>query len=100
MMLETQCCDNVVTTLSDVATKVQPKPNFATMSCANWDSGTNNVTLAHVVSCEFCEITKNFFTEHVWATAKTNNLFKNKNIYTINNNYVIKVVILTRYICY
>ena len=27
-------------------------------------------TLAHVFSCEFCEITKNiFFTEHVWVTA-------------------------------
>ena len=38
------------------------------------------VTLAQVFSCEFCEITKNSFTEHVWATAKTNNLFKDKNI--------------------
>ena len=27
-------------------------------------------TLAYVVSCEFCEISKNnFFTEHIWATA-------------------------------
>ena len=27
-------------------------------------------TLAQVLSCEFCEISKNtFFTEHVWATA-------------------------------
>ena len=26
-------------------------------------------TLAQVISCEFCEISKNtFFTEHVWAT--------------------------------
>ena len=95
MTWETQCCANVVTTLSDVAKKVQPKPNIATTSCANWDS-----CLAQVLCCEFCEITKNFFTEHVWATAKTNNLFKNKNIYTINNNYVIKIVILTSYICY
>ena len=38
------------------------------------------VTLAQLFSCEFCEITKNFFTEHVWATAKANNLFKDKNI--------------------
>ena len=27
-------------------------------------------TLAHVFSCEFCEISKNIsFTEHLWATA-------------------------------
>ena len=27
-------------------------------------------TLAHVLSCEFCEISKNtVFTEHLWATA-------------------------------
>ena len=36
MTSETQCCDNVVTTLSDVATKIQPKPNVATTSCASW----------------------------------------------------------------
>ena len=30
-------------------------------------------TLAHVFSCEFCEISKNsFFTEHHWATASKN----------------------------
>ena len=29
-----------------------------------------NETLAHVFSCEFCEISKNtFFTEHLWTTA-------------------------------
>ena len=33
---ETQRCDNVVTTLSDVATKKQPKPNVVTTSCASW----------------------------------------------------------------
>ena len=33
---ETQRCDNVVTTLSDVATKIQPKPNVVTTSCASW----------------------------------------------------------------
>ena len=38
------------------------------------------VTLAQVFSCEFCEITKNSFTENVWTTAKTNSLFKDKNI--------------------
>ena len=38
------------------------------------------VTLAQVFSCEFYEITKNGFRENVWATAKTNNLFKDKNI--------------------
>ena len=37
MTSETQCCDNVVTTLSDVATTIQPKPNVATTSCASWD---------------------------------------------------------------
>ena len=27
-------------------------------------------TLAHLFSCEFCEISKNtFFTEHLWTTA-------------------------------
>ena len=36
MTSETQCCDNVVTTLSDVPTKIQPKPNVATTSCAGW----------------------------------------------------------------
>ena len=34
MTSETQCCDNVVTTLSDIATKIQPKPNVVTTSCA------------------------------------------------------------------
>ena len=34
--LETQRCDNVVTTLSDVATKIQSKPNVVTTSCASW----------------------------------------------------------------
>ena len=29
-----------------------------------------NETLAHVFSCEFCEISKNtFYTEHLWTTA-------------------------------
>ena len=36
MTSETECCDNVVTTLSDVATKIQPKPNVATTSCARF----------------------------------------------------------------
>ena len=36
MTSETQCCDNVVTTLSDVATKIQPKPNVVTTLCGNW----------------------------------------------------------------
>ena len=31
---------------------------------------TKKETLAHMFSCEFCEISKNtFFTEHLWATA-------------------------------
>ena len=30
--------------------------------------------LAHVFSCEFCEISKNtFFREHLWTTASDNN---------------------------
>ena len=33
---ETERCDNVATTLSDVATKIQPKPNVVTTSCASW----------------------------------------------------------------
>ena len=36
MTSETQRCDNVVTTLSDVAAKIQPKPNVVTTSCASW----------------------------------------------------------------
>ena len=36
MTSEAQCCDDVVTTLFDVATKIQPKPNVATTSCASW----------------------------------------------------------------
>ena len=50
---------NVVTTLWQRYPTSQPKYN------------QKKVTLAQVVSCEFCEITKNFYTEHVWATAKT-----------------------------
>ena len=34
---ETQHFDNVLTTLSHVATKTQPKPNVVTTSCASWD---------------------------------------------------------------
>ena len=37
MTSEAQLCDNVVTTLSDVATKIQPKPNLATTSRASWE---------------------------------------------------------------
>ena len=36
-MSETQRCDNVMTMLSDVATKIQPKPNVVTTSCASWE---------------------------------------------------------------
>ena len=32
---ETQRCYNDVTTLSDVATNIQPKPNVVTTSCAS-----------------------------------------------------------------
>ena len=35
----------------------------------------NKQTLAQVLSCEFCEISKNsFFTEHLWATASEEHL--------------------------
>ena len=35
-------------------------------------------TLAHVFSCEFCEISRNtFFTEHVWTTASISNISGN-----------------------
>ena len=33
-----QRCDNVVTTLSDVSTKIQPKPNVVTTSCTSLDT--------------------------------------------------------------
>ena len=45
MTSETQCCDNVVTTLSDVATKIQPKPNVVTTSCASWVETHNELTI-------------------------------------------------------
>ena len=38
---EIQRCDNVVATLSDVATKIQPKPNVVTTSCASWETWEN-----------------------------------------------------------
>ena len=37
MTSKAQRCDNVGTTLSDVATKIQPKPNVVTTSCASCD---------------------------------------------------------------
>ena len=37
--LETQHCDNIVTTLSDVATKIQPKPSVVTTLFASWVYG-------------------------------------------------------------
>ena len=37
MSLDTQRCDNIVTTLSDVATKMQPKPDVVTSSCTSWE---------------------------------------------------------------
>ena len=47
MTSKAQRCDNVGTTLSDVATKIQPKPNVVTTSCASWDGeliwATNDV---------------------------------------------------------
>ena len=81
MTSETQCCDNVVTTLSNVATKIQPKPNVATTSCASWvtlrifsvtvtklavSCGLSPATLlkkslAQSFFCEFCEISNNAF---------------------------------------
>ena len=36
MTSETQRCGNVVTPLSDVPTKIQPKPNVVTTSCVSW----------------------------------------------------------------
>ena len=36
MTSEIQRCNNVVTTLSDVATKKQPKTNVVTTSCTSW----------------------------------------------------------------
>ena len=42
---ETQRCDNVVTTLFDVATKIQPKPNVVTTSCASWVETHNELTI-------------------------------------------------------
>ena len=48
MTSETQCRDNVVKTLSDVATNIQPKPNVATTSCASWDYKTLSNILLHV----------------------------------------------------
>ena len=38
MTLETQHCHNIVTMLSDIATKKQPKPNVVTTLCASWGS--------------------------------------------------------------
>ena len=40
-----QRCDNVVTRLSDVATKIQPKPNVVTTSCASWECTAKCYTL-------------------------------------------------------
>ena len=42
---ETQRCDNVVTTLFDVATKIQSKPNVVTTSCASWVETHNELTI-------------------------------------------------------
>ena len=36
MTSEAQRCDNVMATLSDVATKIQPKPNVVTTTCTSW----------------------------------------------------------------
>ena len=52
MTSETQCCDNVVTTLCDVATKVQPKPNVATTSSASWEDTFNSTTKFHYIICD------------------------------------------------
>ena len=44
-------------------------------------------TLAHVFSCEFCEISKNtFYKEHLWATA------------SVQNVYYIKINLCSRYV--
>ena len=37
--METQRYDNIVTALSDVATKIQPKPNVVTTSYDGWVNG-------------------------------------------------------------
>ena len=39
-----------------------------------FDNFLKKETLAHVFSCEFCEISKTFFTEHLWATASVYSL--------------------------
>ena len=44
-------------------------------------------TLAHVLSCEFCEISRNtFFTEHLWATAA---LFRHS--FTFNSQFLYEL---------
>ena len=53
-MSETQRCDNVTTTLSDVATKIQSKPNVVTTSCASWD--LIKIHLQLVIQKPFCEL--------------------------------------------
>ena len=43
-------------------------------------------TLAQVFSCEFCEISRNtFFTEHLWATASQNWIYRQQNHFTTAN---------------
>ena len=62
MASETQCCDNVVTTLSDVATKIQPKSNVATTSCACWDRARNFVNIVLITLWRFSLWRKTYVT--------------------------------------
>ena len=52
------------------------------------------LTLAQVFSCEFCEITKKFFTENV----KTNNLLKDNNISLLNISFSNNISFVTKWL--
>ena len=52
-----------------------PEPLFNKVAAL--DNFIKKETLAHVFSCEFCEISKNtFFTEHLWTTVSGKNLVR------------------------
>ena len=42
-----------MTTLSDVATKIQPKPKVVTTSCASWESRKNKKVFGIVLTLTF-----------------------------------------------
>ena len=65
------CCRSITNTVISLVAHTEA----AIQRCSVKNYFIKKEALAHVFSCEFCQISKNtFFTEHLWTTASTHKL--------------------------